>query len=137
MTTVSRVDGKIISYVKGSPECVFSMCSVEPAKRDEIQKYIRQAQEKSMRIIAFGHKELSDVSDIESEEYHREMESDMVFDGFVAISDPLRADVYEAVKSCRAAGVALKILTGDNIYTAKAIADELHLMDEGHIAVES
>ena len=51
-----------------------------------------------MRIIAFGHKELSDVSDIESEEYHREMESDMVFDGFVAISDPLRADVYEAVK---------------------------------------
>lgn len=137
MTTVSRVDGKIISYVKGSPECVFSMCSAEPAKRDEIQKYIRQAQEKSMRIIAFGHKELSDVSDIESEEYHREMESDMVFDGFVAISDPLRADVYEAVKSCRAAGVALKILTGDNIYTAKAIADELHLLDEGHIAVEA
>lgn len=61
----------------------------------------------------------------------------MVFDGFVAISDPLRSDVYAAVKSCRGAGVGLKILTGDNIITATAIANELHILDNGSVAVEA
>ena len=41
------------------------------------------------------------------------IESSMIFDGFVAISDPLGGDVYEAVNSCREVGVTLKILTGD------------------------
>ena len=61
----------------------------------------------------------------------------MTFDGFVAISDPLRRDVYDAVKSCRRAGVSLKILTGDNIVTASAIAHELHLLGGENTAVEA
>lgn len=137
MTTISKVDGKIISYVKGSPECVFAMCILSDSEKREIEKYITKSQEKAMRVIAFGHKELEKMLDYEDENHHAEMENNMVFDGFVAISDPLRADVYEAVKNCRLAGVDLKILTGDNIVTAKAIADELHILDDSHTAVEA
>jgi len=137
MTTISKVDGKIISYVKGSPESIFAMCSLAPAETADIEKYITQAQEKAMRVLAFAHKELPTLRDFEAETEHAAMESHMVFDGFVAISDPLRADVYDAVKSCRAAGVQLKILTGDNIVTATAIANELHILDGGHMAVEA
>ena len=137
MTTISKVDGKIISYVKGSPECIFTMCSLPEEAKTEIERYMMQVQQKAMRVIAFAHKELSSMEDYEDEIRHRAMESGMTFDGFVAISDPLRGDVYEAVKSCRAAGVALKILTGDNIVTATAIADELHLLEQGRIAVEA
>lgn len=137
MTTISKVDGKIISYVKGSPESVFTMCNLTGAERTEIKKYIVHAQEKAMRIIAFAHKELPSMRDFEDEAEHHTMESNMIFDGFVAISDPLRADVHDAVKSCRAAGVDLKILTGDNIITATAIANELHILDSGSIAVEA
>lgn len=137
MTTISKVDGKIISYVKGSPESVFTMCNLSDAELAEIEKYIVHAQEKAMRIIAFAHKELSSMQDFEDEAEHHTMESNMVFDGFVAISDPLRADVYDAVKACRTAGVDLKILTGDNIITATAIANELHILDSGNIAVEA
>lgn len=137
MTTISRVDGRIISYVKGSPECVFSMCNLTEVKKKEIEKYIYQAQEKAMRVIAFAHKELDAMRDYEEESQHTDMETNMVFDGFVAITDPLRADVYQAVAHCRKAGINLKILTGDNIVTATAIADELHILDQEHIAVET
>ena len=137
MTTISKVDGKIISYVKGSPECIFAMCGLTDAARAEIERYMIQAQQKAMRVIAFAHKELPTMGDYEDAAEHQTMESGMTFDGFVAISDPLRADVYDAVKSCRAAGVDLKILTGDNVVTATAIADELHLLERGHIAVEA
>lgn len=137
MTTISKVDGKIISYVKGSPECVFSMCDISDSKRSVIEQYITKAQKKAMRVIAFAHKELNGMRDYEDQRNHVEMETNMVFDGFVAISDPLRADVYEAVKNCRLAGIDLKILTGDNIVTATAIANELNVLSKDHIAVEA
>ena len=137
MTTVSNVEGKIISYLKGSPECVFSMCDISDAKRKEIDQYITKSQERAMRVIAFAHKELFGSHDYEDKRQHAAMETDMVFDGFVAISDPLRVDVYDAITKCRLAGVDLKILTGDNIVTATAIANELHILDKDHIAVEA
>lgn len=137
MTTISKVDGKVISYVKGSPECVFGMCALADDDRKKIESHIVKAQKKAMRVIAFAHKELTAMLDYENEQNHQEMESRMVFDGFVAISDPLRRDVCEAVADCRRAGIDLKILTGDNIVTATAIADELHILDKEHIAVEA
>ena len=137
MTTISDVEGKTVAYVKGSPECVLEMCSIGGEKRQEIGQYITQMQEKAMRVIAFAHKELSSVEDFAEESRHRELESNLEFDGFVAISDPLRREVYEAVKSCKKAGVALKILTGDNLVTASAIAEELHLLEHGGVAIEA
>lgn len=137
MTTISKVDGKIISYVKGSPECVFAMCNISDSKRKAAEECITKAQKKAMRVIAFAHKELETMKDYEDEIHHAAMENNMLFDGFVAISDPLRSDVYEAVNDCRLAGIHLKILTGDNIVTATAIADDLHILDEEHLAVEA
>lgn len=137
MTTISNVDGRIVSYVKGSPECLLKMCAFDDAELEKINSYITSAEEKAMRVIAFAHKEISQMQDFADEMFHSELESDMVFDGFVAISDPLRVDVYDAVKQCKSAGVALKILTGDNIITASAIANELHLLDRGEVAVEA
>ena len=137
MTTISKVDGKIISYVKGSPECIFPMCVLSDAEKTDIERYMAKAQQKAMRVIAFAHKSIPSVRDFAEESEHQALESDMVFDGFVAISDPLRKDVYAAVKSCQAAGIGLKILTGDNITTATAIAEELQILTDGLIAVEA
>lgn len=137
MTTISNVDGKIISYVKGSPECVLKMCSISDKRKDEIEEAIVSAEKKAMRVIAFAHKELDSMRDYSEENEHNKLESEMVFDGVAAIADPIRADVYDAVKSCQSAGVGVKILTGDNIVTASAIADELRLLDNGGIAVEA
>lgn len=43
----------------------------------------------------------------------------MNFDGFVVITDPIRSEVFEAVETCKKAGISLKILTGDHLITAR------------------
>lgn len=137
MTTVCKVGGGEAAYVKGSPECVLDMCTLDGEQRIKIQKHMHSFEKQAMRIIAFAHKELSGDGSYESDEAHKALESEMSFDGFVAISDPLRKEVYDAARSCRDAGVSLKILTGDNIVTATAIANELNLLDNGSVAIEA
>ena len=83
-------------------------------------------------MLAFAHKEVS-----AKPENREDAESGMIFDGFVGITDPLRAEVYDAVHACKGAGIDLKMLTGDNIVTASAIANELGILDDDHIAVEA
>lgn len=137
ITAVSKADGKIILYVKGNPECVLFMCALSDGERLEVEHYITKSQEKAMQVCAFAHKELDQMEDYVGVYHHAAMETDMVFDGFAAISDPLHADAYEAVKNCYAAGIDLKILTEDNIVTAKAIAKELHILSRERLAVDA
>lgn len=135
MTTIVKAENHTIAYTKGSPEKVLSMCTVTPSAEKEIEAKISAFQAKACRVIAFAHKEISGINDFETN--RSSIECEMVFDGFAAISDPLRSDVYDAVERCRHAGIALKILTGDNIITAAAIANELNLLDDSHIAIEA
>ena len=135
MTTVVRSGESNTVLVKGSPEFVLNASSLDEDKRAEICALIEECQKKAMRIIAFAHKTIDKGTDVE--EKHGEIESDMTFDGFAAISDPLRKEVYDAVKSCFKAGISLKILTGDNLITATAIANELELLSDVGEAVEA
>ena len=135
MTTVALEDGRACCFVKGSPESVLPMCALDDAFRRQAEAQIRAFQKNARRVLAFAHKEVAQCEDYEC--LHNQLESGMVFDGFVAISDPLRADVYDAVKECRRAGIDLKILTGDNLVTASAIARELGLLRDGKEAVEA
>ena len=133
MTTIIRENGVYTAYTKGSPEKIFRSSTLSENERDKMEAQITEYQQKACRIIAFAHRSFDECPDFDEEA----IESGMTFDGFAAISDPLRADVYEAVENCRQAGVSLKILTGDNVVTATAIANELHLLDHTHIAVEA
>ena len=139
MTTIVKEEVGCIAYTKGSPEKVFRSSNLTEQKRQEIEAQIESYQKKACRVIAFAHRELSECSKDEGCPAFDEegIESGMTFDGFVAISDPLRTDVYEAMEHCRGAGVSIKILTGDNIVTATAIANDLHLLDGDCIAVEA
>lgn len=135
MTTIEKIHGTFTAYSKGSPEKILSMCNLPEKEAEKIEQKISSYQENARRVIAFSHKDFSE--EINYETQREFVESDMIFDGFAAISDPLRKDVYDAVKRCQSAGISLKILTGDNIVTAKAIANELALLDNGGIAVEA
>lgn len=134
MTTIVN-DENLLAYTKGSPEKIISLCNIDNNELKNIEEKIAKYQEKAYRVIAFAHKPLDINCDFE--EKRESIENNMIFDGFVAISDPLRGDVYESINKCRNAGIDTKILTGDNIITATAIANELELLDENHIAVEA
>ena len=134
MSTIVREDGKTILYTKGNPEKILSLCSnISEEEREKNLALMEQFQSEAGRLLAFAHKELNGYHG----EAQEEVEKDLLYDGFVVISDPLSPDVYEAIKNCRGAGIEVKMLTGDNIRTARAIANELHMLDEDHIAVEA
>ena len=125
---------QLMLYVKGNPEKVLSMCAgVSDEERERIDALMEDYQSHAGRLLGFAHREL-DAYDDEPQE---DIERDLVFDGFVVISDPLSPDVYDAIRRCREAGIEVKMLTGDNIRTARAIANELHMLEDGHIAVEA
>ncbi len=135
MTTVVRGETGYVAFSKGSPEKILSMCDLDAAAREKYESQIVAYQEKACRVIGFAHKEIAACPDFENG--RAGIESGLIFDGFVAIADPLRAEVFDAVRSCRKAGIDIKMLTGDNIVTATAIANDLNLLDGDHIAVEA
>lgn len=132
MTCCVRKEKGYIVYTKGSPEKILALCNVDPDTRRRAEEEIVGLQKRARRVLGFAHKEVSSRPASRAD-----AEREMVFDGFVGIADPLRAEVKDAVNSCKTAGIEVKMLTGDNIVTASAIAEELGLLEEGHIAVEA
>jgi Ca2+-transporting ATPase len=61
---------------------------------------------------------------------------DLVFLGVMGIQDPLRPEVWEAVKDCKMAGVTVRMVTGDNLLTANAIAKECGILLDGDYSLE-
>ncbi|MCB6731196.1 MULTISPECIES: calcium-translocating P-type ATPase, PMCA-type [Blautia] len=135
MSTIVRENGKEILYVKGNPEKIISLCTgISEEEKEKNFHLMEEFQNKAGRLLAFAHKELEGQYNDEEQD---EVEQGLIYDGFVVISDPLGPDVYESIRNCRSAGIEVKMLTGDNIRTARAIANELHMLDDDHIAVEA
>ena len=141
MATLAQTPDGLAAFAKGSPEAIFALCGMDEKARAEIEKQIAPLQQQACRVIAFAHLDCGSEEKFWSAEARNELPlwdlKNMAFDGFAAISDPLRADAFEAVRQCRAAGIDLKILTGDNIVTATAIANELGVLDNNRRAEEA
>ena len=78
-----------------------------------------------MRVLGVGYRVLDD------EDGDRDLEHDLVLVGLVGIIDPPRAEVRDAVATCRSAGVRPIMITGDHPLTARAIARDLGITDGG------
>lgn len=127
----STVTGRPTLYVKGAPEVVMALCSDTGGNiaKTDIEQQLRQYQQKAMRTLAFAYRVLEDGEMPIAE--NRLTAGDLCLIGFVAISDPVRSDVPAAVGQCLTAGIGIKIVTGDTSATAKEIAREIGLWQEG------
>ncbi len=141
MATVveSPLIGKRVLYVKGAPEIVMGM-SAEIAggvHRDAIMQQLLQYQHQAMRTLGFAYAILDDN---EMPVHDNKLScSKLTFIGITAISDPVRADVPEAIRESINAGISVKIVTGDTPGTAKEIGRQVGLWndtdtDENHIS---
>ncbi|MBR1546784.1 MAG: calcium-translocating P-type ATPase, PMCA-type [Prevotella sp.] len=128
---VSTSKGRIL-YVKGAPEMVGQKCDMSEPQRTEIQKYLYDKQRQGMRTLGFAFKRLNDTEKPIADQ--QLLVDDMVFLGVVAISDPVRPDVPQAVRECLDAGIAVKIVTGDTATTACEIARQVGLWNDGDSA---
>lgn len=125
-TVVQKVNGKPIVFVKGAPEIVFSMCgNTEGVSKEEIDALLLTYQNQAMRTLGFAYRELEEGEEVIAD--HRLTVKDLNFLGIVAISDPVRKDVPDAISEVMNAGIGVKIVTGDTPATAKEIARQIGL----------
>ena len=128
-TVVRSATGKDILYVKGAPEIVFGMCQdTAGVTKKEIDAQLLEYQNMAMRTLGFAYQELKD-GDITIKDGKVAAEN-LTFLGIVAISDPVRADVPDAVKEVIDAGIKVKIVTGDTPGTAKEIGRQVGIWND-------
>lgn len=92
------------TYIKGAPEIVIHMCGLKRDMRLQVKQQLYEWQQHAMRTLAIA--------------------ANNKLMAIVAISDPLREDVPEAISQCRQAGIDVKIVTGDTAATAWEIGIE-------------
>ena len=128
-SVVTSSNGKRYLYVKGAPEIVFKMCSdSEDVTKEELDAQLLEYQNRGMRTLGFAYQELNPEQEVI--EGHSLKDTSLRFLGIVAISDPVRGDVPEAVKEVMDAGIGVKIVTGDTPGTAREIARRIGLWND-------
>lgn len=123
----AQLGGKKILYVKGAPEIISSLCKQidKNVNIADINKQLIDYQNRAMRTLGFAYQVLND-SDMSIAD-GKVVAENLTFMGIVAIADPVRKDVPAAVQKCMAAGINVKIVTGDTPGTAKEIGRQIGL----------
>eukprot|EP01132_Coremiostelium_polycephalum_P003264 gene3264-4087_t len=131
-------------YVKGASEIVVAKCqniinskgaSVSLTKEEKLllQKEIEIFASDGLRTLVLAYKDFNKNPTELSED---KLNSNLTFLCLFGIKDPVRAEVPRAVKRCQSAGITVRMLTGDNLLTAKNIARECNILKDGGVAIE-
>lgn len=161
MITVVRLENNgYRAYIKGASEVLLHMCDralenpvmgIFPAPMSNeymqsIQQLINKYAAHSFRTITLAYRDFETwppINGVDSGDDAamgiplQQILRNLTFLGIIGIQDPLRDGVQDAIKMCTSAGVAVRMVTGDNILTAKAIAEEAGILtDEDDIAIE-
>lgn len=158
-SVVKTPEGKYRAYVKGASEIILSKCSkvienptsadittsdISGNDREKLSQVITEYASQSLRVIGLSYQEFESWppanhadSDFPDQAVFEDIHKDMILVGLFGIKDPLRPGVADAIKRCQGAEIVVRMVTGDNILTASAIARECGILrdDEG-IAIE-
>ena len=130
MTTVNKMDGKLIGIVKGAFDVMASRCIAGDLKK--AAQVNEDMSKNALRVLAIGYKEIDHVP---AEPTSEELENGLTFMGLVGMIDPPRPEAKDAVAVCRKAGIKPVMITGDHVVTASAIAKELGILLDGDRAI--
>ena len=142
MTIIREDKGKLIAHIKGAPDLLLNDCtnieengvirSLKNEDRNKILKANSDLADQAMRVLAIAYKPLDDKTEKFEIEH---IEKDLIFLGLVAMIDPPREEVKDAIQKCKTAGIKTVMITGDHKNTAVAIAKELDFYDKDSIAL--
>ncbi len=145
---VSRSDRSVRIFCKGASEVVLQLCNMymdkdgkvhpmTPKSMDNFNYVIDRMSELALRTLLLCHKDYSSFRDM-PEDWMKIVPctEGMCVDCIVGLVDPLRKDVKEAVQIAKNAGITVRMITGDNIKTAKAIATECGILTTNGVCLE-
>jgi len=140
-----RDGGSYRWFTKGASEIVVEMCDMmidgdgnsvplSEAQRKIVLDTINSFASDALRTLCLAYKDVDGLDDDDDD-------ADSPTSGFtliciIGIKDPLRPGVKDAVEACKSAGIVVRMVTGDNINTAKAIAKECGILTDGDLAIE-
>jgi len=124
-------------YAKGAPEAILAKCGyylegdeskpMNPAKQKDLETYQSKLTKKTYRVMAVAYKSFTKAS---------EMETGLVFLGFISLEDPPRDEVAGSIALANQAGIVVKMITGDNKDTAVEIGKQIGLKGKVLTGVE-
>jgi Ca2+-transporting ATPase len=125
MTTVHRSSDGVVVFVKGAPEAVLERCQISVVDRAATAAAAEQMAADGLRVLAVAYRPPSDWDEDADADA---TENALTFLGLAGLIDPPRAQVLEAVRVCKKAGIAPVMITGDHPATALAIARHLEIV---------
>ncbi|MGL5055225.1 MAG: cation-translocating P-type ATPase [Fusobacteriaceae bacterium] len=141
MSTLNQFGDKKVIFCKGAPDVIFSRSTrivvnneVVPAtvsRMDVFREKNEEFSKEALRVLGITFK----IVNSEKVDLTLDDEQDMTLLGLVAMIDPPREEVYEAIKEAKAAGIRSIMITGDHKTTAAAIARDIGLMSSGEKAL--
>ena len=125
-------------YVKGSVEALLQRCSLMMDRdgqsvalsKKQIEQVVEMMAEQGLRVLAFAKKE---AHDHQHSVAHEDIETGLVFLGLQGMIDPPRPEAIAAVHTCQTAGIKVKMITGDHLATARAIAQRMGIQISGQV----
>lgn len=134
-------------YHKGAAELILENCThfmdsdgselkMTDEKRSQFHDIIQEFATDALRCVALCHRKniqkvIKDPFMATLVDCETSLEKEMCLDSLVGIADPLRPDVIDAVATCQHAGIMVRMVTGDNLETARAIAKQAGILKEG------
>lgn len=140
MSTVNKVDDETIMFTKGAPDVIFSRCKYALSNGevvefneeiiDEYRKINEDFSNQALRVLAFASKKVNDKFEPTIDD-----ENELTLIGLMAMIDPPRDEVYDAVKNAKNSGIKTIMITGDHKTTATAIAKDIGIMNNSDLAL--
>lgn len=129
--SVAVADGsKTIIHTKGAPESVLELCLLSSEEKIKVLQKIQTLSAQGRRLLAIARREVSGF-DSQIHGSFDSVENNLTYLGLVAIADPPREETIPAIKACKESGIKIVMITGDHPVTAKAIAKELGIVEDG------
>ena len=140
MTTVNLIDDENIMFTKGAPDVIFKRCKyalkydevieISDEILDEYKKINENFSNRALRVLAFAYKNVADEFEPSLDD-----ENNLILIGLMAMIDPPREEVFDAVKEAKSSGIKTIMITGDHKTTAAAIAREIGIMEKDDLAL--
>ncbi len=137
----NKASRKNEAYVKGAPEMLLDRCThilingkvsrLTPSDKKDLLKQNEAFARDAIRVLGVAYKEVRQDDDHKI----KSIEKDLIFLGLTGMIDPPHDEVKQAIAECKTAGIRVMMITGDHAITAKAVAKQIGLLEEGDVVL--